>query len=85
MSPLHHIHIEHCEHCERHNTTTWHIPGSYESHARKVSDAIRKRLPPTLITGNKTSKRPPRCGSFEVTFSMYPVDTTANKSLAPSR
>jgi len=71
-APLHHIHIEHCEHCERHNTTTWHIPGSYESHARAVATAIRSRLPPNIITSNKSSKKPPRCGAFEVTFTPFP-------------
>ncbi|GMH66930.1 hypothetical protein TrST_g9930 [Triparma strigata] len=70
--PLPHLHVEHCHNCERHNTTTWHVPGSYESHARLVADAVRSRLPPTLITSNASSKKPARCGAFEVTFTQFP-------------
>ena len=46
------LHIEHCCNCEKHTMGTWHVPGSYENLASKVTKSITEELPSTLVLCN---------------------------------
>ena len=38
-----------------------------------MAHEIRTRMPPMLVTSNKSSRKSARCGAFEISFSKYPT------------
>lgn len=71
----HIIHIEHCRDCSGHQTSTRHIPGSYEAFFNLLEEALQYNIPTAVVRQN--DHRPgfdavipfsPRLGSFEISL-----------------
>lgn len=65
------VDIEHCSCCESHETTTKHVPGSYEDKALRVRNRVLGTVP-YAITAQWS--RPARIGAFEVRCQEYDED-----------
>lgn len=74
LLPLPVIHVEHCCNCELHQTTTRHVPGSYEKLVTDLYTQSKSLLPPSLLYHNHKKvigSTRPRVGSFEVCIQPY--------------
>ena len=71
--PYHMVHVEHCKNCEKHQSSTRHIPGSYDKVFMELKNSLKHNIPPCLIYSNNTKIYPTmnRVGSFEITLRPY--------------
>lgn len=71
VQPYSCVDIEHCSGCEGHETTTKHVPGSYEDKAYRVRNRVLGTVS-YAITAEWS--RPARIGAFEVRCQEYAED-----------
>lgn len=60
------VDIEHCCNCEKHETTTKHVPGSYETKAEKLEEFLKRNF--CVVVSRRSH---PRLGAFEVRCQSY--------------